>query len=144
MWDFYLPLFAIPVASITQRIVKRSTQKAGGRFEESIQTLRAKSWGLSIATIYLWFCLPQTSSLSTFGRPDFVSDLASPEQMLEHLVEYNIAICQISNVVLCFFILFAAWLHNGVIKLLNVWSDLSEVSLSLRENRQENSDTSAL
>ena len=136
MWDFYLPILAIPVARFTQWIVIRSTRNASGSLHDSIQNLRAQTWGLAIATIYLWFCLPKTPSLSTFGRPEVVSDIASPDQLFKQFVEYNVAICQTSNVLLCFFILFAVWLQGSVIKLLNAWNDLG----GILPNPEEKSD----
>jgi hypothetical protein len=52
-----------------------------------------------IVLILLWFALPSTPSLSSFGHPYDVSDINTPEKILKYLQKYNDAIVRTTEVV---------------------------------------------
>src|SRR5882672_3343096 len=58
---------------------------------------------LTIATgatlIVLWFCLPYTPVLGTFGYPKSIEDVKTPELVLRYLQDYNKALVRTTEVV---------------------------------------------
>jgi hypothetical protein len=68
---------------------------------------------LTIATgttlIMLWFCLPHTPGLATFGYPKSIEDVKTPELVLRYLQDYNKALVRTTEVVYWVIFLFVGW-----------------------------------
>jgi hypothetical protein len=58
----------------------------------------------------LWFSLPITPSLSTFGYPEDIADIGSKEKLLKYLQRYNIAIVKTIDVVHYMIFITTFWL----------------------------------
>ncbi len=63
----------------------------------------------SIFLVVLWFALPSTPSLATFGYPKDVARISRPEDLLEFLQWYNRAIVRTTEVVFWFIFVFFGW-----------------------------------
>lgn len=89
--SLYLLIGLLVVFVIGHFIVQR--QKS---FKLTLQ-YRLAFYGLIM--MILWFSLPITPSLSTFGYPEDVSDIESKEKLLKYLQRYNVAIVKTTEVV---------------------------------------------
>ena len=49
--------------------------------------------------VILWFALPSTASLSTFGYPKGLDDVSDPRRLLKYLQDYNRAVVRTTEVV---------------------------------------------
>ena len=72
--------------------------------------------GLKLRTVFfgivltmLWFSLPSTASLASFGYPDSVESIATPEKTLKYLQRYNDAIVRTTEVLNFMIFLVVFW-----------------------------------
>jgi hypothetical protein len=63
-----------------------------------------------VVVITLWFFLPTTPTLATFGYPQEVNNIQNPELLLGYLQRYNKAIVRTTEVVQIFLMWFALML----------------------------------
>lgn len=96
-------------AAVASTLVARRATAGKGALEKGFITLRAKLVGFVPMVAVLWFLLPQTASLSTFGYPDHIKDIQSPELLLDLLQDYNRALVQTTQVVHYFLLVFVVW-----------------------------------
>lgn len=64
----------------------------------------------SIVMVILWFSLPNTSYLVSFGYPNDVSDIESKEKLLKYLQDYNDAIVKTTKVLHYMILITTFWL----------------------------------
>jgi hypothetical protein len=77
----------------------------------------------------LWFSLPSTPSLSSFGYPYDAEDIATPAKTLKYLQRYNNAIVRTTEVVHWMIFILVFWFLTTfyeVIKLVDTKKDNSE------------------
>jgi len=65
--------------------------------------------GTGTMLMLLWFALPSTPSLSTFGYPAEVAAVSQPQRLLNYLQEYNRALVRTTEVVYGLLFLFVWW-----------------------------------
>jgi hypothetical protein len=80
--------------------------KPKNELDKAISALKINIFMVGFLSIVLWFLLPSTSSLQSFGFPQTVSDVQTSEQILNYLQEYNEAIVRTTDVVHWFIFVF--------------------------------------
>jgi predicted membrane-bound dolichyl-phosphate-mannose-protein mannosyltransferase len=67
-----------------------------------------------VLLLLLWFLLPQTPVLSTFGFPQSVEDIQSPKRLLQYLQDYNKALVRTTTVLNWFIFVFVGWFLTAI------------------------------
>ena len=83
---------ALPLIDYARGVTSTFTDR-----ERRLRTMTNNGIAFLILCIGLWFCLPSTPSLSTFGLPATTADVTSPEKLLKYLQDYNDAIVRVSD-----------------------------------------------
>jgi hypothetical protein len=68
--------------------------------------------------VILWFALPSTPSLSTFGYPKGLDDVSDPRRLLKYLQDYNRALVRTTEVVQWLLFLFVGSVGSTLYDLL--------------------------
>jgi len=89
-------------------------RKRKNDLEKAVSLLKVNTIAVGFLSILLWFLLPSTPSLSTFGFPETVKEIQSNEQLLNYLQEYNQAIVRTTQVVHWFLFIFVWWFLAAV------------------------------
>lgn len=97
-------------------------KKQNNELEQAILLLQISTIAVGLLSILLWFMLPSTPSLSTFGFPDTVKEIQSNDQLLNYLQEYNHAIVRTTRVVHWFIFIFVWWFLAAVYSATKVFS----------------------
>ena len=113
-WIF-LPVLV--VAGIYTKFIKRDT---GDELRDKLKDLEIMLIGFGITIFIALLALPSTPSLSTFGYPETLEDIASQKKMLRLFQEYNKAIVRTTEVVHWLLFLSAIWLTGTLYKLIRV------------------------
>lgn len=86
------------------------------RYTDSKQKFAFRMKGTMIVfggmLIVLWFMLPSTPSLSSFGYPDSISDIDNSKKLLALLQTYNKALVRTTEILHWFIFLFVFWFIN--------------------------------
>ncbi|HBX65843.1 MAG: hypothetical protein CL670_10415 [Balneola sp.] len=80
--------------------------KKEDELEKAISLLKINIFSTGFLLVVLWFMLPSTPSLGTFGFPETVNEIQSNEQLLNYLQTYNEAIVRTTQVVRWFIFIF--------------------------------------
>ena len=80
--------------------------KKEDELEKAISLLKINIFLTGFLLVVLWFMLPSTPSLGTFGFPETVNEIQSNEQLLNYLQTYNEAIVRTTQVVRWFIFIF--------------------------------------
>lgn len=75
----------------------------------AIEHFKMTSIIFGILALILWFLLPSTAVLSTFGYPEDLQAINSQERILDYLQRYNKAIVRTAEVMQWFLFLFVWW-----------------------------------
>jgi hypothetical protein len=70
---------------------------------------RLSTIGTGVILLLLWFALPQTPILSTFGYPADLASISQPQNLLKYLQDYNIALVRTTEVVHWLLFIFVWW-----------------------------------
>jgi cytochrome b561 len=74
--------------------------------KKALKNFQVMTVGFAFILTLLWFALPSTAALSTFGRPEAISSF---NDALRYLQEYNDALVRTVEVVHWFLFLFIFW-----------------------------------
>lgn len=80
--------------------------KKESELEKAISDFKINIFSIGFLLIVLWFMLPPTATLSTFGFLETGSGIQSNEQLLEYIQGHNDAIVRTAQVVHWFIFLF--------------------------------------
>ncbi|MFD2533337.1 hypothetical protein [Gracilimonas halophila] len=80
--------------------------KKDDQLEKAVSGLKINIFMVGFLSVVLWFMLPSTPSLQSFGFPETVNDVQTSEQVLSYLQEYNRAIVRTTDVVYWFIFIF--------------------------------------
>ncbi len=92
-----IPAFA--VAAIFIFFAKAKLSRESDPRKTLAMRLRFTLWAAGGFFLYLWFLLPSTPSLSTFGYPQTAADVGDPQKVLHYLQWYNREIVRTAEVV---------------------------------------------
>jgi hypothetical protein len=110
-------------AAIYAKFIKRDT---GDPVRDKLKDVQIMLIGFGAVLMVLWFSLPITPSLSTFGYPDTVDQVDTPKEVLKYLQEYNKAIVKTTEVIHWLLFIFTFWFitaFHGLIKALKANRD---------------------
>lgn len=99
-------------------------RKQKNKLQKAVSLLKVSTIAVGLLSILLWFMLPSTSSLGTFGFPETVEEIQSKEQLLNYLQEYNQAIVRTTRVVYWFIFIFVWWFLASVYSVTKAFSNL--------------------
>ena len=85
----------IIAAIVYPRIVKHRT---GDPLRDKLKDMQVMLIMFGVIMVVLLFSLPMTPSLSTFGYPETIEDIATPEKVLKLMQRYNKAIVRTTEV----------------------------------------------
>ena len=105
---------------IYSKIVRHKT---GDPVRDNVKNVQIMFIMTGVVLAVLWFSLPSTPSLSSFGYPETVQDIGSQEKLLKLLQDYNRAIVRTTEVVHWMLFLFMFWILTAVYQLLEVYKN---------------------
>jgi amino acid transporter len=85
-----------------------------GQSRRLVLWLQGIALGLGAVVLCLWFLLPMTPTLSTFGYPEKIEQIDSPEETLRYLQGMNRALVRTIDVLHLFLFLFI-WIFLAAI-----------------------------
>ncbi|TYP95343.1 hypothetical protein LX73_0643 [Fodinibius salinus] len=110
--EIFIPAFFAVVLCMVGYYYWQGQRK--NELEQAISLLKVNTFAVGLLAILLWFLLPSTPSLSSFGFPETVKEIESKEQLLNYLQEYNQAIVRITQVVYWFIFIIVWWFLAAV------------------------------
>ncbi len=101
---------AIGIATVSLLIHKNRTNKQNiTQLSKAIEHFKITSIVFGLLLVILWFSLPSTPSLKTFGYPEDISAIKGEAKVLRLFQEYNKAIVRTTEVLQWFLFLFIWW-----------------------------------
>jgi hypothetical protein len=88
--------------------------KGEDKVSRALTLLKINTIAVGALSVVLWFLLPSTATLSSFGLPETAQEIQSNEQILRYLQEYNRAIVRTTSVVYWFLFIFVWWFLSAV------------------------------
>ncbi len=118
--DISLTWIVIPfmLAAFGYSRIRRS--RTGDKLRDNLHALQVMATMLMIAFMVLWLLMPYMSSFSTFGYPETVEDVNTPEKLLKLMQKYNHVITRTTEVVHWTLFLLAFWFMATLIGVANV------------------------
>lgn len=110
----YLLLPAIVLIVILNLVFRRRSRALRNPIQRALIELRIGLGFSGAFAILLWFLLPSTPVLSSFGFPDSVQDVQPPERLLKLLQDYNRALVRTTDVVFWFLFVFVWWCLSSI------------------------------
>lgn len=108
--------------------------------KQATQRFKLATIGTGFTLIVLWFSLPITPVLGTFGYPNNVEVVKSPELLLTYLQDYNKALVRTTEVVHWLIFIFVSWFLTS----LYTFSKAIAASAVEQANRNELEDVKSL
>lgn len=84
----------------------------------------------------LWFMLPFTTSLSTFGYPETTADIDSQEKILKLFQRYNKAISRTIDVLYWLLFMFTFWFVASMCQLFKVMMQNRDKELEAKHDEK--------
>jgi hypothetical protein len=110
-------LSAIVVVGIATHLSRYLLRNEPDPVKKTLKLFRLHLIFMGGFCIVLWFLLPQTPVLSTFGYPKSESDIRSATSLLRYLQEYNRAIVRTTQVLHWFIFVFVWWFMTTLYEL---------------------------
>src|SRR5262245_43204635 len=89
LWSVLALVVALLIGGLLQR---KATRRGARPAAMAAASFRTVALAFCAASLVLWFSLPSTPALSTFGYPKNLQQISEPAQVLALLQEYNRAI----------------------------------------------------
>ncbi|MDT0294143.1 hypothetical protein ACFQ3R_07310 [Mesonia ostreae] len=112
----FVPILVIGVIFL---IYKKRNANQSGDFNSKLDYFKFMFILFGIALLGLWFYLPSTPSLASFGHPNNIEDIDSKEELLKLFQDYNQAIVKTTQVVHWLLFLMIFWFLSSFIQLIN-------------------------
>lgn len=101
-----IAVLAVVIANLVTRYRLRHEQDS---LKKTLKLFRVHLVCMGAFCIVLWFLLPMTPVLSTFGYPKTARDIQSTESLLRYLQDYNRALVRTTQVLHWFIFVFGWW-----------------------------------
>jgi hypothetical protein len=116
LWSVLALAIVLLIGVLLERRAKhRETQPVA----MAVALIRTVALAFCAAALVLWFSLPSTPVLSSFGYPKTLQQITEPARLLELLQEYNRAIVRTTEVLSLFIFLFVFFLVSSTISIVN-------------------------
>jgi hypothetical protein len=102
----FVGIIVVVVANLVSRYVLRREEDP---LKKTLKLFRLQLVFMGGFCVLLWFFLPSTPVLSTFGYPDSERDIQSAKSLLYYLQESNQALVRTTQVVYWFIFVFVWW-----------------------------------
>jgi hypothetical protein len=102
----YTGIVVVVIANLVSRYVLRHEEDP---LKKTLKLFRLQLVFMGGFCILLWFFLPSTPVLSTFGYPRTESDIQSAKSLLYYLQESNQALVRTTQVLFWFIFVFVWW-----------------------------------
>lgn len=116
-------LIVIVVASL---IIRARISHQPSELHKAIAQLRLVTIATGVFLLLLWFLLPPTPGLSTFGFPQSVEDIKSAKHLLQYLQDYNRALVRTTEVLHWFIFVFVWWFLTAIYSLSKALSNVPD------------------
>jgi hypothetical protein len=118
---------ALTVIVVASLIGRTRIRRQPNELHKAIAQLRLVTIATGVLLLLLWFLLPQTPVLSTFGFPQSVEDIQSPRRLLQYLQDYNKALVRTISVLHWFIFVFVWWFLTAIYSLSKALSKAPQV-----------------
>jgi hypothetical protein len=118
---------ALIVIVVGSLIGRTRISRQPSELHKAIAQLRLVTIATGVLLLLLWFLLPQTPVLSTFGLPQSVEDIQSPRRLLQYLQDYNRALVRTTSVLHWFIFVFVWWFLTAIYSLSKALSNVPHV-----------------
>jgi hypothetical protein len=116
-------IIAVVIAALVMRLrVRRQPTE----LSKAIAVLKFNVLCVGMFLVLLWFLLPITAVLSTFGYPASVNDIQRPDRVLKYLQDYNKALVRTTTVLYWFIFVFVWWFLATVYSLSKTLGKLAD------------------
>jgi hypothetical protein len=123
--DVYRILFPTLIVIVAAGLIARARiSRQATELHRAIAQLRLVTIATGAFLLLLWFLLPQTPVLSTFGFPQSVEDIQSPKRLLQYLQDYNRALVRTTSVLHWLIFVFVWWLLTAIYSLSRALSNV--------------------
>lgn len=112
LFNIILSAFAIMLVSIFSFFLYLRSKNITGK-ARVVATTKFNVCIYIFFCFILWFSLPSTAVLKSFGYPNGIEDIATDEKILDILQEYNSAIARTTDVLYNFIFFTAVWLISN-------------------------------
>src|SRR5262245_48793402 len=103
LWSVLALVVFLLIDGVLQRRARRRETRPVAR---AVASIRTTALAFCAAAVVLWFSLPSTPVLSSFGYPQTVQQISEPVRLLALLQEYNRAIVRTTEVLSLFIFMF--------------------------------------
>ena len=110
--------------------------KPATELDKAISLLKVNILMVGFLSIVLWFLLPSTPSLQSFGLPKTVSDVQTSEQVLTYFQEYNEAIVRTTDVVYWFIFIFVWGFLSSLYTVIKAFKNLQSEEYFVNVRKQ--------
>lgn len=117
---------------------KIAKHKINHPLRDSVKNLQVMLIMASVIFMVMWFLLPSTPSLSTFGYPDTIEDINSQGKILRLFQDYNKAIVRTTQVVNGLLFILVFWVVLAVIQVLTAYKNKIDAQIA-KEYDEQNS-----
>ena len=118
---------ALIVIVVLVLILRARISRQSDEAQKAIATLKLMTVATGAFLVLLWFLLPTTPVLSTFGFPKTVEDIHSPERLLDYLQRYNRALVRTTEVLHWFIFVFVGWFLAAIYSFTKALGGLTNV-----------------
>jgi hypothetical protein len=118
---------ALAVIVVASLIGRTRIRRQPNELHKAIDQLRLVTVATGVLLLLLWFLLPQTPVLSTFGLPQSEEDIQSPRHLLQYLQDYNKALVRTISVLHWFIFVFVWWFLTAIYSLSKALSNAPHV-----------------
>lgn len=123
---YYILGPALIVIVIASLIIRARISRQPSELLKAIAQLRLVTIATGVFLLLLWFLLPQTPVLSTFGFPQSVEDIQSAKHLLQYLQDYNRALVRTTSVLHWFIFVFVWWFLTAIYSLSKALSNVPD------------------
>ena len=116
LWSVLALVVALLIGVWLERRAKRRETRPLATVMASIRTV---TLAFGAAALVLWFSLPSTPVLSSFGYPKTLQQISEPALLLELLQAYNRALVRTTEVLSWFIFLFVFVLVGSIISIIS-------------------------
>jgi len=115
LWSVLALVVALLIGVLLQR---KASRREARPLAMAAASIRIIAFAFCAAALVLWFSLPSTPVLSSFGYPKTLQQISEPAQILTLLQEYNRAIVRTTEVLSWFIFLFVFFLVGSTISII--------------------------
>jgi len=117
---------AIVVIGVAAIIIRFRVRRQATELHKAIAQLKYGAIATGAFLLVLWFLLPCTPVLSSFGYPKTVDDIQSAKRLLQYLQDYNQALVRTTMVLYWFIFVFIWWFLTAIYSLSKALTKLAD------------------